>query len=152
MVAPVIPILQTQYAAYANRGIGLIPSQAGAGSSTIGGTISIYAVGANLIWAFFGYHADGAMVQIAALWPLLMLLAFVMLGRGRSGPSLLLLALVVVPMAALFAIGSPPQRPVRAALLLRFGAGDAAAGGARSSRRRRCASWRSSSRQACSRR
>ena len=106
MVAPVIPILQTQYAAYANRGIGLIPSQAGAGSSTIGGTISIYSVGANLIWGFFGYHADGAMVQIAALWPLLMLLAFVMLGRGRSGPSLLLLGLVVVPMAALFAIGS----------------------------------------------
>jgi len=59
-----------------------------------------------VIWAFFGYHADGAMVQIAALWPLLMLLAFVMLGRGRSGPSLLLLALVVVPMTALFAIGS----------------------------------------------
>ncbi len=106
MVAPVIPILQTQYAAYANRGIGLIPSQAGAGSSAIGGTISIYSVGANLIWAFFGYHADGAMVQIAALWPLLMLLGFVMLGRGRSGPSLLLLGLVVVPMAALFAIGS----------------------------------------------
>jgi hypothetical protein len=106
MVAPVIPILQTQYAAYANRGIGLIPSQAGAGSSAIGGTISIYSVGANLIWAFFGYHADGAMVQIAALWPLLMLLAFVMLGRGRSGPSLLLLGLVLVPMAALFAIGS----------------------------------------------
>jgi uncharacterized membrane protein/O-antigen/teichoic acid export membrane protein len=106
IVAPVVPILQHQYAAYANRGIGLIPSQAGAGSSTIGGTISIYSVGANLIWAFFGYHADGAMVQIAALWPLLMLLAFVMLGRGRSGPSLLLLGLVVVPMAALFAIGS----------------------------------------------
>ena len=38
-----------------------------------------------------GYHADGVMVQIAALWPLLMLLAFVMLGRGRAGPSLLLL-------------------------------------------------------------
>ena len=34
------------------------------------GTISIYAVGANLIWAFLGYHADGPMVQIAALWPL----------------------------------------------------------------------------------
>ena len=85
---------------------GLTPGQAGAGSSTLGGTISIYAVGANLIWALFGYHADGAMVQIAALWPLLMLLALVMLGRGRSGPSLLLLALVVVPMAALFVVGS----------------------------------------------
>ena len=83
-----------------------MPGQAGAGSSTLGGTISIYAVGANLIWAVLGYHADGAMVQIAALWPLLMLLALVMLGRGRSGPSVLLLALVVVPMAALFVVGS----------------------------------------------
>ncbi len=106
LVLPVLPILRSEYAAYANRGIGLVPSQAGAGSSVIGGTISIYSVGANLIWAFFGYHADGPMVQIAALWPLLMLLAFVMLGRGRSGASLLLLGLVAVPMTALFAIGS----------------------------------------------
>ena len=83
---PMLPILRDQLAAYGNRGAGLVPGQAGAGSSTIGGTISIYAVGANLIWAVLGYHADGAMVQIAALWPLLMLLALVMLGRGRSGP------------------------------------------------------------------
>ena len=55
-----VPILQAQLAAYGNRGVGLVPSQAGAGSSAIGGTISIYAVGANLIWAFLGYHADGA--------------------------------------------------------------------------------------------
>ena len=54
----------------------------------------------------WGYHSDGVMEQIAALWPLLMLLALVVLGRGRSGPSVLLVALVVVPMAALFLIGS----------------------------------------------
>jgi O-antigen/teichoic acid export membrane protein len=106
LVAPLLPIVRAEYAAYAHRGVGLVPSQAGAGSSTLGGTISIYSVGANLIWAFFGYHADSAMVQIAALWPLLMLLALVMLGRGRSRPSLLLLGLVVVPMTALFAFGS----------------------------------------------
>ena len=106
LVLPIISVLQGQLAAYGNRGVGLAPSQAGAGSSAIGGTISVYSVGANLIWAFLGYHADGPMVQIAALWPLLMLLAFVMLGRGRSGPSLLLLGLVVVPMGTLFAIGS----------------------------------------------
>ncbi|HEU4841361.1 MAG TPA: glycosyltransferase family 39 protein [Ilumatobacteraceae bacterium] len=106
LVLPIVSVLQGQLAAYGNRGAGLAPSQAGAGSSAIGGTISVYSVGANLIWAFLGYHADGPMVQIAALWPLLMLLAFVMLGRGRSGPSLLLLGLVVVPMGTLFAIGS----------------------------------------------
>ncbi len=106
VVLPMLPILQGQLEAYGNRGAGLVPGQAGAGSSAIGGNISIYAVGANLIWALLGYHADGAMVQLAALWPLLMLLALVMLGRGRSGRSLLLLALVVAPMAALFLVGS----------------------------------------------
>lgn len=103
---PLLAFVRGQFAAYSNRSDGLVPGQAGAGSSTLGGTISIYAVGANLIWAVLGYHSDGAMEQIAALWPLLMLLALVLLGRGRSGPSVLLLALVVVPMAALFAIGS----------------------------------------------
>jgi len=106
LVLPMLSVLRAQLEAYGNRGIGLVPSQAGAGSSDIGGTISIYAVGANLIWAFLGYHADGPMVQIAALWPLLMLLGFVLLGRGRSGPSLLLFGLVVMPMGTLFAIGS----------------------------------------------
>jgi uncharacterized membrane protein len=103
---PLLPILLDQYASYSNRGTGLSPGQAGAGASTFGSTISIYAVGANLIWATLGYHADGVMVQLAALWPLLMLLALVMLGRGRSGRSAFLLALVVVPMAALFVVGS----------------------------------------------
>lgn len=105
-VLPLLPILLEQLAAYGERGAGLVPGQAGASSSSFGGSISIYAVGANLIWAVVGYHADGVMEQIAALWPLLMLLALVLLGRGRSRSSVLLAALVVVPMAALFAIGS----------------------------------------------
>jgi hypothetical protein len=103
---PLLAFVRGQFVAYSNRSDALVPGQAGAGSSTLGGTISVYAVGANLIWAVLGYHSDGAMEQIAALWPLVMLLLLVVLGRGRSGPSLLLLALVVVPMAALFAIGS----------------------------------------------
>ena len=103
---PMVPILQGQFTAYTHRSSGLVPGQAGANSSSIGGAISIYAVGANLIWGIWGYHADGVMVQIAALWPLVMLLALVLLGRGRSGPSVLLLALVVVPMTMLFVIGS----------------------------------------------
>jgi O-antigen/teichoic acid export membrane protein len=103
---PLLPILLDQLAAYGDRGAGLAPGQAGAGSSTLGNAISVYAVGANLIWAGLGYHADGVMVQLAALWPLLMLLALALLGRGRSGRSLYLLALVVVPMTALFVVGS----------------------------------------------
>lgn len=102
---PLLPILHDQWMHYSNRSSGLVPGQAGAASSTIGGTISVYAVGANLIWAVWGYHADTTMVQLAALWPLLMLLGLVLLGRGRSGRSVLLLGLVVVPLAALFIVG-----------------------------------------------
>jgi hypothetical protein len=103
---PLLPILHDQWASYSDRSSGLVPGQAGAASSTLGDSISIYAVLANLIWAVWGYHADATMVQIAALWPLLMLLGLVLLGRGRSGRSVLLFGLVVVPLAALFAIGS----------------------------------------------
>lgn len=103
---PLFGVVERQFHAYSGRSEGLVPGQAGAGSSTFGGTISVYAVGANLIWAIWGYHADGVMAQIAALWPLVMLLGLVLLGRGRSGPSVLLLASVVVPMAALFIVGS----------------------------------------------
>ncbi|MFT3853989.1 MAG: glycosyltransferase family 39 protein [Ilumatobacteraceae bacterium] len=103
---PLLEFVRRQFTAYTNRSSGLVPGQAGAGNSTLGANISIYAVGANLIWAVWGYHSDGVMEQIAALWPLVMLAALVALGRGRSGPSTLLLSLVVVPMAALFLIGS----------------------------------------------
>lgn len=103
---PLVPILHDQLLQYADRSDALVPGQAGAASSTIAGAISVYAVGANLIWAVWGYHADATMVQVAALWPLLMLLALVLLGRGRSGRSTLLLGLVVVPLAALFLVGS----------------------------------------------
>ena len=103
---PLLEFLRRQFGAYSNRSDGLVPGQAGAGSSTLGANISIYAVGANLIWAVWGYHSDGVMEQIAALWPLAMLAALVVLGRGRSGPSALLAGLVVVPLAALFLIGS----------------------------------------------
>lgn len=106
-VAPMLPLLQDQLAAYTNRGgAGLVPGQAGAGSSSFGGAVSIYALGANLIWALLGYHADSVMVQLAALWPFLMVIALVLLGRGRSRASMLLAGLIVVPIAALFAIGS----------------------------------------------
>jgi hypothetical protein len=68
--------------------------------------VSVYAVVANLIWAVWGFHSDAVMVQIAALWPLAMLLVLLLLGRGRSRSTTLLLALVAVPMVALFAVGS----------------------------------------------
>ena len=106
LTLPLLPILHDQFVAYTNRSSGLVPGQAGAASSVIGGAISVYAIGANLIWGVWGYHADDTMVQLTAFWPLLMLLVLVLLGRGRSNRTLLLGALVVVPLAALFAIGA----------------------------------------------
>jgi O-antigen/teichoic acid export membrane protein len=103
---PLLPILYDQFTAYTGRSDGLVPGQAGAAGSAISDGISVYAVAANMVWAIWGYHADGTMVQITALWPLLMLLLLVLLGRGRSGRTMLLMALVAVPMAALFLIGS----------------------------------------------
>jgi hypothetical protein len=59
----------------------------------------------NFVWAIWGYHTDSTMLRIAALWPVLMLLALALLGRGRSPMSLLLLALAVLPAFILMAVG-----------------------------------------------
>lgn len=105
---PLWPILHDQLQAYKSRGSGALasaPSQAGAGVSQAGNTMSIYAVIANFIWAIWGYHSDQTMAAIAALWPAGMLLALLTLGRGRSRVSLLLVGIAVIPAAILFVIG-----------------------------------------------
>ncbi len=117
-VAPMLPLLRDQIAAYGDRGAGLVPGQAGAGNSTIGDGVSIYALGANLIWATLGYHADGAMVQLAALWPLLMLGALALLGRGRSRVSVAVARADRRADRCAVRRRLDEARPVRAALLL----------------------------------
>jgi hypothetical protein len=59
----------------------------------------------NVVWAIWGYHADSTMLRIAALWPLLMLVALLVLGRGRSPRTGYVVAMALGPIAALFAIG-----------------------------------------------
>jgi O-antigen/teichoic acid export membrane protein len=103
---PLVPILHDQFIAYTQRSTELVPAQVGASSSVIGGAVSVYAIAANVIWGVWGYHADHTMVQLTAFWPLLMLLVLVLLGRGRSNRTVLLGALVVVPLTALFAVGT----------------------------------------------
>ena len=107
LVAPLLPFLGDQLQAYADRGAGLtqLPSQAGSEASAAQSGISVYAVIANLIWATGGYHADATMAQIAALWPLGMLAALLLLGRRRSPAMIALLVVTLVPVLALFAIG-----------------------------------------------
>lgn len=106
LALPLLPILHDQFVAYTERRSDLVPGQAGAAGSAIEQTISVYSIGANLIWGVWGYHADGTMVQLTAFWPLLMLLVLGLLGRGRSRWTLLPGALVAVPLAALFAVGA----------------------------------------------
>jgi uncharacterized membrane protein/O-antigen/teichoic acid export membrane protein len=103
---PLFSILHDQFVAYTQRSAELVPAQVGASSSVIGGAVSVYAIAANLIWGVWGYHADHTMMQLTAFWPLLMLLVLVLLGRGRSNRTVLLGALVVVPLAALFVVGT----------------------------------------------
>jgi hypothetical protein len=107
LVLPLAPYFADQWVAYAGRGAGLseVPAQAGNAASEAQSGLSVYAVIANLIWATFGYHADNTMAQIAALWPLGMLGALLVLGRRRSPAAGGLLVVTAVPMLALFLIG-----------------------------------------------
>ena len=105
-ILPLIPFAQHQLAVSeaAGTGFSAVPTQA-APSTVATPNPSVYAFFSNLLWAVWGYHSDTTMLRLAALWPLAMLLALALLGRGRSGKTLLLFSLAFVPMLVLFAIG-----------------------------------------------
>lgn len=99
LVLPLLPLALDQLGAYSGRSGAAVsaPAQAGSAASGLAGEVSVYAVGANAIWAVVGYHSDGVMTQLAALWPLLLLAAFAALGRGRSRRTTALLTCIAVP-------------------------------------------------------
>jgi O-antigen/teichoic acid export membrane protein/4-amino-4-deoxy-L-arabinose transferase-like glycosyltransferase len=111
LVAPMTSLALDQLGNYLDRrdaieGLGVTPAGHGpVDTSAAQGELSVYAVVANGIWAMWGYHADDAMAQIAALWPLGMLAALMALGRGRSPGTSLLVALIAVPTLGLFVAG-----------------------------------------------
>lgn len=104
-VTPLVPVASDQLAAYSTRRTATVPSAAGAGATSVGDYLSVYAVLANVTWALVGFHADRTMAQIVAMWPLAMMLTLVVLGRRRSGATTLLVAIAIVPAAVLFALG-----------------------------------------------
>jgi O-antigen/teichoic acid export membrane protein len=109
-VAPLAPFALDQFSANeaAGRGFaGNLPSQAGATASQNEGLAqpSVYAAITNVLWAVVGYHSDATMTRLAALWPLAILGALALLGRGRSRVTQLLVLCALVPMAGLFAVG-----------------------------------------------
>lgn len=101
---PLALFAHAQYAANeaAGRGFNSTPSQNGEAGHGIPGA---YAVLTNLVWALWGYHSAGVMARVTALWPLLMLLALALLGRGRDRGAQLMWALVLVPLGGLFLLG-----------------------------------------------
>ncbi|HWM08530.1 MAG TPA: glycosyltransferase family 39 protein [Solirubrobacteraceae bacterium] len=105
LVLPLAPFALDQFAANESAGRGFQqPSQAG-GSVEPGATPGAYAALTNVAWAVLGYHSNTTMTALAALWPLGLLLALTLLGRGRSWPTLLVAACAIVPAVGLFALG-----------------------------------------------
>jgi hypothetical protein len=106
LVAPLVPFAYHQFAVNqsSGRGFASTPSQAG---GTIAGEThpSLYAFLANGVWSMWGYHAAATMVDLVALWPLAMLLALGMLGRGWSRMSSLLTWSALLPALLLFVVG-----------------------------------------------
>ncbi len=106
LVAPLVPFALGQLGSVIDAGAGTTPGQTGADVSAVGSDApDVYAVLANGIWAVWGYHADTMMVQISAFWPIVVLGSLALLGRGRSYQVLVLLAVALVPVAILFAVG-----------------------------------------------
>jgi hypothetical protein len=105
LLVPLMPFAHDQFSANEAAGKGFQqPSQAG-GSVEPGAAPGAYAALTNLAWAVLGYHSNGTMTAIAALWPLGVLLALALLGRGRSWPTLLVVASALLPAIGLFMLG-----------------------------------------------
>jgi uncharacterized membrane protein len=110
VLAPLVPFALHQFEVNqaAGRGFGSsVPSQAGATASQNEGLAqpSVYAAITNATWAVLGYHSDRTMTALAAVWPLAILGALALLGRGRSCVTQLLVLCALVPMAGLFVVG-----------------------------------------------
>jgi len=105
-LAPLAPFAYQQFHVNQTAGKGFgAPQQVGNATALSGNHLSIYAAIANLIWAVWGYHSNPAMALLAALWPLGMLFALVLLGRRHQRMTTLLVAAVVIPGTVMFALG-----------------------------------------------
>jgi hypothetical protein len=107
LIAPVIPFAHDQFAANQAAGRGFnTPTAAGAGATQPGGGLSAYILIANLLWAVWGYQPTSVMTALGALWPIGMLLVLLLLGRGRSRRTVMLLVVALLPIAVVFGIAT----------------------------------------------
>lgn len=107
LFVPLVPFLADQiHTVVASPDGGNAPGQTGAAASGVSTQApDIYAALADLIWAVWGYHSDSTMVQLGALWPLILLACFAALGRTRTRHGLVLVLIAVLPAAVLFLVG-----------------------------------------------
>jgi hypothetical protein len=108
MALAVIPLMSFalgQFEANEAAGKGFQQPSQTSGALEAGAPPGAYAALTNAAWAITGYHSDGTMTSLAALWPLLMLLALVLLGRGRSWSTGALTTAAALPAIALFGLG-----------------------------------------------
>lgn len=106
LIAPLVPFALHQYDVNQSSGKGFGSAANNARQVTQPGAgLSAYTVLANVLWAVWGYHSKGTMTALGALWPVGILLALALLGRGRSRTTQLVLAVALLPIAGMFALG-----------------------------------------------
>jgi hypothetical protein len=102
---PLASFAADQFASNQASGRGFnAPQQAGhveAGHALPG----VYSALTNVLWATVGYHSNGVMAALTALWPLVMLGALMMLGRRSQVRSRYVLACALAPALGMLAIG-----------------------------------------------
>jgi hypothetical protein len=96
--APGLPLLLTQFHNNQANGLGFGGHTA---QSTVDG-FSPYGILNNLVWALFGYHNDGVIYALVALWPIGLLMTFPVLGRTRNRSNRMLVTVIAVPMGLVF--------------------------------------------------
>jgi uncharacterized membrane protein len=116
-LAPILPLLYAQYLNNQATGLGFSSS----GSKGIGAALSPYGIFNNLVWATFGYHTNGVIAALVAIWPLGILGVLVVLGRGRSTKrsNRQLLSVALVPMGLIF-VGSAMTSQNRSLFEVRY--------------------------------
>ena len=102
---PLASFAHDQFAANQASGRGFnSPQQAGhveAGHARPG----VYTALTNILWAVIGYHSNGVMASLTALWPLAMLAALMMLGRRTQQRSRYVLACALAPALMMMLVG-----------------------------------------------
>ena len=103
--APLAPFAYDQFHNSQAAGMGFGGTASAGSATTAGSSASFYAVLSNFVWAIWGYHANSTMLQIAALWPLLMLVSLALMGQRRSQSTRVVLALAFGPVLLLLLVG-----------------------------------------------